>query len=228
LATAAWSLLGCGGNMPEDYTVIESHHAPNGFTPPVALASAAPTASASSVPAAIPIAPIDLASWLDASESPAQRITVRAPQCIADLGCPFKPIDVPPCPPGQTFIDITAENLKANDGLTTVVRGTIWDEAMVRAYDCEPRCCRGKDPPRRLVLSRLFGLEGTVDRSRRLKLFDARFPATFACQADESAVCCDLPLEINVLVYGTIQLDRSSDRVPANRIENPHLCRVSP
>ena len=213
------SLQGCSAAIHDD----PAPRPPPPEAPPSATPAVGSTASASaSAPAAAPpIVPIRLDQWLDASKSPGRRLypPPKPHECIADAGCPFKPPAMPPCPGDQAFVELSEETLGPLDGTATVVRATLWDRGLARAYGGTPRCCHGKDPPRPRLLRR----SGTTEReglsTPPLSLWDARFPEAFACQADESATCCALEPNVDVLAYGTIRL---RDR----RIEDPRLCRM--
>jgi hypothetical protein len=162
------------------------------------------------------IRPVDPDKWAQAPQSPGRRIGLELPECIADKGCPFTPFALPPCPPGQEFVEI-ADAIAAVDGRMTVVRGTVWDNRLILAYDCEPRCCRGKDPPRPLLI-RSFGTPPRTGMS--LTLVHTNLPYALSCQEDESATCCAMEVETTVLAYGTI-------RMRERRIEDPRLCRFA-
>jgi hypothetical protein len=206
-----------------------SPHAPNEAPlpgtrpqPDAAQQAGAPPPSAGSAASPASIKPIDPASWFDASRSKAKRIALTAPHCIDDSGgCPFAATALPACPAGQAFLDLTVETLNAIDGMTTVLRATLWDAGMIPAYHCTPRCCHGNDPPRPFILVPVGTSLKDRFRSPRIPLVDAQNPYAFACQADESRTCCDIEPETNVLIYGTFRLREQ-------RIENPRLCRTTP
>jgi hypothetical protein len=214
---ASMTLAACSAGLPDQAERRgSSQHADASAPRPVPPDSSLQPDAPARVEPPTGIRPIDPDKWAQAPQSPGRRIGLELPECIADKGCPFTPFALPPCPPGQEFVEI-ADAIAAVDGRKTVVRGTVWDNRLILAYDCEPRCCRGKDPPRPLLI-RSFGTPPRTGMS--LTLVHTNLPYALSCQEDESATCCAMEVETTVLAYGII-------RMRERRIEDPRLCRFA-
>jgi hypothetical protein len=220
------TLAGCAAAALDDGEAGPSEPLQPGVLAATATASAA--TSASSEPYAPEIAPLQLETWADASNSPAKRIDPPGSTCIADAGgCTFGPMTLPPCPADQPFVDISSpEVMRALDGKATVLRGTVWDQKLYELVGCyvlpasaNKRCC-APESPAPLYLG-TFGVgPGKHARAPALILSDPVNPNAYACQRDETARCCGLETETNVLAYGFV---RHSGMI----LERPHLCKFT-
>jgi hypothetical protein len=189
---------------------------------PALAGDAAPADNAVALPQ---IVPLHLDIWLDASKSTSRPIIVLSGRCIdRNGGCPFRPAEIPSCPNGQDFIEMTDQlQLEALVGTSTVLRGRL---RMVRvvSHMSQPNCGADSSLMGAPALHLLMGEptnSGLQDRT--LLLHDARYPHAFECPGDDKTQCCGVSTDGPVLVYGRVL--RASQWPIGFQIDQPRLCR---
>ena len=194
--------------------------------PRAAATDAAIEDALGSAPPPEPIAPLHPERWFEASKSPARPIKLPAHRCIRDVGgCPFRPADLPPCPPDQRSLNIEgAAQLDRLVGIDVVLRGVL-RSVETATHDHPPQICTQKMPARDLRLSKPAGQAGEAWESS-VVLSDPRYPHAFGCASDEFSRCCGLPLMVPVLVAGRLSRPTQDFSSEFYEMVKPRICRL--
>jgi len=172
-----------------------------------------------------PVVPLHLEVWLDASKSASRAIDLPVGKCIdQNGGCPFRPVDIPPCPRGQSFMELTNQSeLEALIGTSTILRGRL-QLVRVVSHMSQPTCGADSSLMGTPAIHLLVGTStnGAL-QERTIRLHDPRYPHAFECTGDDKTQCCGVSSDGSVLVYGTVL--RASQWPIGFQIDQPRLCR---
>lgn len=150
-------------------------------------------------PSTPPPSSVEPGSWIAPNESTVPhkfwrtRFHAGTTTCIADVGCPFQPAAVPPCPPTAE----TEDWRNAPDGSTVILRGRLQaapgGQTQAKCGEDDP-CCNTQ-------FGGLFLRVGTAP----VALLDEPDRVDFACDGDITMLCCGFDsVGSEVLVRGTI------------------------
>ena len=142
-------------------------------------------------------------------------------KCLSDLGCPFRPTELPLCKPGSDQAEPVKQALTRPLGTSVVVWGELVVAPVKTLLKCASGCCNSA-----------VGSISIHSGGAELPLRDDAHPHAFKCYGDDSRVCCGIsPVRVHrreadatktiVLVQGTLK--RVQDGVTF--LDQPLLCR---
>jgi len=133
------------------------------------------------------------------------------PVCVIDVGCPYEPMALPPCPTGLRARDVATLMRTADRevGARVLVRGRLEESSTQTLRECGDACCNTAG--------------GAMRLDEVVTLHDDRYPKAFRCAGDDSWVCCPVEANIDVAVMGTLKSMGGSFE-----LERPRLCALEP